>query len=136
MAQGPANASSPQPKPGLQPSSVPPTRVRNGVVGFAVALSMITYIDRVALSNARKQVATSLHLSDAEMGLVSTAFAVAYALFEIPSGFMGDRLGPRNVLIRITIWWSIFTAVTGRAWFFFFFWFLLFLFGAGVAGCF
>ncbi|HVY95079.1 MAG TPA: MFS transporter, partial [Bryobacteraceae bacterium] len=90
--------------------------MRHGVVGFAVALSMITYIDRVALSNARKQVATSLHLSDAEMGLVFTAFAVAYALFEIPSGFMGDRLGPRRVLLRITIWWSIFTAITGRAW--------------------
>ena len=43
-----------------------PTRVRHGVVGFAVALSMVTYIDRVALSNSRKQVATALHLSDAQ----------------------------------------------------------------------
>ncbi|HVW11243.1 MAG TPA: MFS transporter [Bryobacteraceae bacterium] len=135
MAPGAADATSSQGKPGQQTSSVPPSKVRHGVVGFAVALSMITYIDRVALSNARKQVATSLHLSDAEMGLVFTAFAVAYALFEIPSGFMGDRLGPRRVLLRITIWWSIFTAVTGRAWNFISLWISQFLFGAGEAGC-
>jgi MFS family permease len=112
-----------------------PTGVRHGVVGFAVALSMITYIDRVALSNSRKQVATALHLSDAQMGLVFTAFAVAYALFEIPSGYMGDRLGPRNVLLRITLWWSVFTVLTGRAWNFISLWIMQFLFGAGEAGC-
>jgi ACS family glucarate transporter-like MFS transporter len=112
-----------------------PTGVRHGVVGFAVALSMITYIDRVALSNSRKQVATSLHLSDAQMGLVFTAFATAYALFEMPSGFMGDRLGPRNVLLRIVILWSIFTALTGRAWNFVSLFVSQFFFGAGEAGC-
>ena len=69
------------------------------------------------------------------MGLVFTAFAAAYALFEIPSGFMGDRLGPRNVLLRIVIWWSIFTALTGRAWNFASLWITQFLFGAGEAGC-
>ena len=105
------------------------------MVGFAVALSMITYIDRVALSNSRKQVATSLHLSDAQMGYIFAAFAVAYALFEIPSGFMGDRLGPRRVMLRIVIWWSIFTAVTGQAWNFLSLWITQFLFGAGEAGC-
>ena len=41
------------------------------------------------------------------------AFALAYAVFEIPSGMVGDRIGPRKVFIRIVIWWSLFTAVTG-----------------------
>ena len=112
-----------------------PSTVRHGVVGFAVALSMITYIDRVALSNSRSQVATALHLTDAQMGYVFTAFATAYALFEIPSGFLGDRMGPRNVLLRIVIWWSVFTALTGRAWNFASLWITQFLFGAGEAGC-
>src|SRR3954468_5313552 len=110
------------------PSGQKPTGVRHGVVAFAVALSMVTYIDRVALSNSRKQVATALHLSDAQMGLVFTAFATAYALFEIPSGFLGDRLGPRNVLLRIVIWWSAFTVLTGRAWNFMSLWVMQFLF--------
>jgi ACS family glucarate transporter-like MFS transporter len=118
-----------------QPSSIPPSNVRHGVVGFAVALAMITYIDRVALSNSRHQVATALQLNDAQMGYVFTAFATAYALFEIPSGFMGDRLGPRKVLLRIVILWSIFTAITGRAWNFASLWISQFLFGAGEAGC-
>lgn len=112
-----------------------PTKVRYGVVGFAVALAMVTYVDRVALSNSRKQVAGALHLTDAQMGLVFTAFATAYAIFEVPSGFLGDRLGPRNVLLRIVIWWSAFTALTGQAWNFISLWIMQFLFGAGEAGC-
>ncbi len=113
-----------------------PTRVRYGVIAFAVAVSIITYIDRVALSLSRGRVAADLHLTDREMGAVFTAFGFAYALFEIPSGFLGDRLGPRKVLMRIVIWWSAFTAITGMAWS----WLSLFitqiLFGAGEAGCF
>ena len=48
-----------------------PTHVRHGVVGFAVAISMITYIDRVALSNSRHQVAAALHLNDRRWDLSS-----------------------------------------------------------------
>lgn len=105
------------------------------MVAFAVALSVITYIDRVALANSRKQVATALHLNDAQMGAAFSAFALAYALFEIPSGFMGDRWGPRGVLLRIVIWWSVFTAATGQAWSFASLRITQFLFGAGEAGC-
>ncbi len=112
-----------------------PSGVRHGVVAFAVAISMVTYIDRVALSNSRKQVAASLHLTDQQIGYVFSAFAVAYALFEIPSGYMGDRMGPRNVLLRIVLWWSAFTVATGRAWNFISLWITQFLFGAGEAGC-
>ena len=61
-----------------------------------------------------RQVAADLHLTDVQMGLVFSAFAAAYALFEIPSGFLGDKLGPRRVLMRIVIWWSAFTALTGH----------------------
>jgi ACS family glucarate transporter-like MFS transporter len=113
-----------------------PTRVRYGVIGFAVAVSIITYIDRVALSLSRGKVAADLHLTDIQMGLVFSAFAGAYALFEVPSGFLGDRLGPRKVLMRIVIWWSAFTALTGMAWNFVSLYVTQLLFGAGEAGCF
>jgi sugar phosphate permease len=56
---------------------------------------------------------SDLHLNNEQFGWVLAAFALAYALFEIPSGMLGDRIGPRKVFIRIVILWSLFTAVTG-----------------------
>jgi MFS family permease len=91
-----------------------PTRVRYGVLGFACALSMITYLDRVCLASAAPFLVAALGLeSVADLRLAFTAFAFAYAAFEIPSGWIGDVFGPRNVLIRIVLWWSLFTALTG-----------------------
>jgi MFS family permease len=75
-----------------------------------------------------------LHLSPQDWGLVTGAFAVAYALFEIPSGYLADRFGARAMLTRIVLWWSVFTTLTGFA---FKLWPLMiirFLFGAGEAG--
>jgi MFS transporter, ACS family, glucarate transporter len=139
MAFGAPDATSPGRKPGAAGERLgeiqKPSKVRHGVVAFAIALSVITYIDRVALANSRKQVATALHLNDLQMGAAFSAFALAYALFEIPSGFMGDRLGPRGVLLRIVIWWSVFTVATGQAWNFASLRITQFLFGAGEAGC-
>src|ERR1700722_2793342 len=90
-----------------------PSRVRYWVIFFAVTLSVITYIDRVALSLSRAHVARDLHLNDKQMGLAFGAFALAYALFEIPSVWMGDKWGPRRVLMRIVVWWSVFPTLTG-----------------------
>jgi MFS family permease len=93
-----------------------PTRVRYGVLGFACALSMITYLDRVCIASAVSPMIQALGLkSEADLKWAFFAFAFAYAVFEIPSGWLGDVFGPRNVLIRIVLWWSIFTALTGLA---------------------
>jgi len=93
-----------------------PSKVRYWVVVFAVTLAIITYIDRVALSQAAPRISKELGLSKQQMGWVFFGFISAYALFEIPSGVMGDKLGPRSVLMRIVVWWSFFIALTGRAW--------------------
>src|SRR5258708_39589872 len=90
-----------------------PTQVRYWVIVFAVTLAVITYIDRVAMSFAAPSVSRDLGLTKDQMGPIFSAFVAAYALFEIPSGFLGDWLGPRKVLMRIVIWWSAFTALTG-----------------------
>src|SRR5947209_12946778 len=113
-----------------------PTRVRYWVIVFAVTLAVVTYIDRVSISFAAPSMRRDLGLTAVQMGWAFTAFGWAYALFEIPGGYLGDWIGPRNVLTRIVLWWSFFTAATGWAWNFVSLVTTRFLFGAGEAGCF
>jgi MFS family permease len=90
-----------------------PTNVRYQVLSWACALSMLTYIDRVCIKQVEPEMSRELGLTEQQFGWVFGAFGLAYALFEIPSGWLGDKLGPRLVLCRIVIWWSVFTALTG-----------------------
>lgn len=91
-----------------------PTRVRYGVLAFVATLSMITYLDRAAFPNVSKQIQEALHLPTLdELTYALTAFNLAYALFEVPTGWLGDVYGPRKTLIRIVLWWSFFIALTG-----------------------
>src|SRR5580704_7566033 len=88
------------------------SRARFAVLGFGVALAGVTYLDRVCISVTAKQIMQDLSLSPVQMSLVFSAFTLAYAIFEIPSGWWGDRIGPRRVLTRIVLWGSAFTALT------------------------
>ncbi len=93
-----------------------PSRVRYGVLAFACSLSLITYLDRVCISRVQEEIQRDLDVSEKALGIVFGAFALGYALFEVPGGWLGDRRGPRRVLMRIVIWWSVFTALTGCVW--------------------
>jgi len=99
-------------------------------------LAVITYLDRVCISVAGPRMQDALHISPEHWGLVGTAFLLGYALFEIPSGHLGDRIGARKVLTRIVLWWSVFTAATGLISAFPILLAVRFLFGAGEAGAF
>src|SRR3989442_3915112 len=90
-----------------------PSRVRFGVLGFAGSLAMITYLDRVCFGTVAPLIQDEFGLSDTQKGMLFSAFALAYAAFEVPSGWLGDIFGPRKTLIRIVLWWSAFTALTG-----------------------
>lgn len=81
-----------------------------------------------------KYVKADLGLDNQQFGYVLAAFSLAYALFEIPTGALGDRIGARNVLMRIVLWWSLFTILTGSATSFIPLLVIRFLFGAGEAG--
>jgi ACS family glucarate transporter-like MFS transporter len=118
-----ANASAPR-----------PTQVRFQVLAWICSLSIITYFDRVCISTSAPYITHDLRLTPVEMGLAFSAFAFAYAMFEVPGGWLGDRIGPRKVITRIVVWWSAFTAFTGlvtRLWNLVS---VRFLFGAGEAG--
>jgi MFS family permease len=99
-------------------------------------LAIVQYLDRVCISQAAPLMSRDLGLTTVEMGWVFSVFTWAYALFEIPGGWLGDRIGPRRVLMRIVVWWSFFTAATGWAWNAASLIVTRTLFGAGEAGCF
>ncbi|MFI5153592.1 MAG: MFS transporter [Chitinophagales bacterium] len=88
---------------------------RHRVMILLYFLMLITYLDRVTISLVGVRIKAAFHLTNTQFGWVLSAFVLAYALFEIPSGLMGDRIGQRKVLLRIVILWSVFTALTGAA---------------------
>ena len=113
-----------------------PSGIRHRVLAFAATLAVITYVDRVCIAQAAPYIQRDLGLSSAQMGLAFSAFALAYAIFEIPGGWLGDWIGPRKVLLRVVLMWSAFTAATGYAWNAASLITARFIFGAGEAGCF
>ncbi|MCA9472722.1 MAG: MFS transporter, partial [Nitrospira sp.] len=93
----------------------PPTRTRWKILLLLLLISIITYIDRVNISVAARQMMPSLGLSEMQMGPIFSSFVLGYALFQIPGGWLGDRWGARRVLTLAVIWWSIFTGMTAIA---------------------
>lgn len=110
--------------------------VRGRVLVFAFLLAVVTYLDRICISAATPYIMDDLHLTVLQMSVVFSAFTLAYSLFEVPSGWLGDVRGPRRVLTRIVLWWSAFTMLTGAARGFASLVSIRFLFGAGEAGAF
>src|SRR4029079_3909326 len=76
------------------------TTAPHRVVAFTLGLIAVAYLDRVCIATAAPTMRAELGLSDAQMGLVFSAFTFAYALFEVPSGWMADRFGARITLTR------------------------------------
>jgi MFS transporter, ACS family, glucarate transporter len=109
-------------------------KYRHRVLIFLATVSVLTYLDRVCISVAGPRIQNELHLSSQDWGLVTGAFSIAYALFEIPSGYLADRFGARAMLARIVLWWSTFTTLTGFASKLWPLMIIRFFFGAGEAG--
>src|SRR2546426_1875080 len=112
------------------------SRARTRVLTFAFLLAVVTYLDRICISAAAPFMMEDLHLTVLQMSAVFSAFTLAYSIFEIPSGWLGDTRGPRRVLTRIVLWWSGFTMLTGAAQGLTSLVTIRFLFGAGEAGAF
>ena len=112
------------------------SRTRYRVLAFTVALAGITYLDRVCIAQTAQDMMRELSLSKQQMGFVFSAFTIAYAVFEMPTGAWGDRIGTRRLLTRIVVWWSSFTIATAAAFNYTSLLIVRFLFGMGEAGAF
>lgn len=93
-----------------------PTRVRYVVLGLTVLVYLITYMDRGIISSAAPAIQKEFGFSLITMGWILGLFQWAYAIFQIPGGWLGDRFGPRRTLAGIVVWWSVFTAATAMVW--------------------
>jgi len=117
-------------------STARPTRVRHTVLGLVILVYFITYLDRVLLSNALPSIQKEYGFPIETMGLVLSCYQIAYAAFQIPGGWFGDRVGPRIALASVVVWWSFFTFMTGLANSLPMLMVCLFLIGVGEAGAF
>lgn len=95
-----------------------------------------TYMDRICISAASESIKSDLGISNQLMGYIFGIFAIGYALFQIPSGWIADKYGPKKALSWIVLSWSSLTALTGAAWNFVSLLVIRFLFGVGEAGAF
>lgn len=113
-----------------------PTHVRYAVLALTVAAYMITYMDRQVLATSRPTIMKELGISLTAMGWITFGFRMAYALFQIPGGWLGDTIGARRALTIVVSWWSAFTALTALAWNAASMLLIQVLFGMGEAGAF
>jgi len=109
-------------------------KYQHRVLGMLSLLSVITYLDRVCIAVAGPRMQDALHISPEAWGWVTSVFFLSYSAFEIPTGALGDRIGPRRVLTRVVTWWSAFTALTGTVSSYYALLVVRFCFGAGEAG--
>jgi sugar phosphate permease len=106
------------------------------VLGLICLMYLITYLDRVNISTAAPVISEEFGFDKITMGIIFSAFVWAYALFQVPGGWLSDRFGARPVLATIVAYWSVMTAATAAATGAFSFVVVRFLFGVGEAGAF
>lgn len=97
------------------PATVVATRVRWRIIALIFMVYVLMFFDRVNISIAAKYIIPEYHLTQLEFGAIFSSFLLAYALAQIPGGWLGDRYGPRRVMTWAIVWWSAFTALTALA---------------------
>jgi sugar phosphate permease len=115
---------------------VRPSRGRWYVLLLISVMYLITYLDRVNISTAAPEISKEFGFDKVTMGFIFSAFVWAYALFQVPGGWLSDRFGARSVLTGVVAYWSIMTAATAAAFSSTSFIVVRFLFGVGEAGAF
>jgi MFS family permease len=83
------------------------------VLAMLCVMYFITYVDRVNIGTAASEIQKELHLTNTQLGLVFSAFAYPYLLFQVIGGWVGDHFGPRKTLFWCGMIWAAATIATG-----------------------
>src|SRR5436305_1929517 len=100
---------------GVASAAAKATKTRWVILFLISLMYLICYMDRSNISVAQPEIAKQFGLSKNQMALILSAFTWAYALGQVPAGWLGDRFGPKKVLTVIMSWWSIAAMLTGAA---------------------
>jgi ACS family glucarate transporter-like MFS transporter len=84
-----------------------PTGVRYLVLAAACSLAVLTYVQRQGFVAGTPYIKADLRLSDRQMGYLGSVWLIAYAVFQVPGGLLGDRLGARSMLTMLVLGWSL-----------------------------
>src|ERR1700721_2060098 len=131
----PASQTVPTPTP-PRLQSLRPTRARHVVLALTVAIYMITYMDRTIIASAMPLIRKEFGFSLITVGWILASFRWGFTLFQLPSAWFGDKIGPRRALAIIVTWWSVFTSLTTFAWSAASMGAIRFIFGVGESGAF
>src|SRR5882757_8144180 len=95
--------------------SLRPSVIRYRILALTFLVSFVMYIDRVCMGTAAPLIMREFGIDKITMGWSVSAYNWAYAMFQVPGGFLADRYGPRLILGAALAWWSLFTAATGAS---------------------
>src|SRR5436853_2712529 len=101
------------PQAEAQTSADSPTSVRYLIVGLGFLMAVLLYVDRFAIAPIATTIIRDLGLDDEEFGRAVGLFFFAYALFQVPAGWLSDSLGARWTLALYMLGWSIATVGLG-----------------------
>ena len=85
-----------------------PTKVRWTIFAIIFVLVVINLIDRISLSIGMPTIAKEFDLSPTMQGIILSSFFWAYALLQIPGGWLIDKYGPRKIITGSTVFWGVF----------------------------
>lgn len=90
-------------------------RATTVVLAMLCAMYFITYLDRVNVSTAAVGFGKEFNLTKTEIGIVFSAFAYPYLVFQIIGGWVSDRFGAKRTLVVCGLIWAGATVLTGLA---------------------
>jgi ACS family glucarate transporter-like MFS transporter len=85
------------------------------LIALLVAVTSAGYLCRVAVTAVAPGMMREFGWTQTQMGTVFSAFLVGYTLFQVPSGWLADRVSCRPIFLWICAGWTVLTALTGLA---------------------
>src|SRR5438270_7937500 len=89
------------------------SRVRYVILAMLFGFSFVSYLERINISIASELMMPALSLTKIQMGHIFSSFLIGYAIFQVPTGILGDTIEPRLTLAIAALLWGIVTALTG-----------------------